>query len=221
MTAISQTVTESLLSFIKKSPTAFHAVKTIGEMLNEAGFVRLEEAQEWTLEAGKGYYVTRNGSSVLAFRMPTERPQQILISASHTDSPMFKIKQNYESATAGAYTRLNTEVYGGTILSSWLDRPLSVAGRIILKNNGTFETKTVCIDRDLLLIPNVAIHMNRSVNSGYAWNPAVDMLPLFAQNGSPTLGQLLAEEISCMPEEIVGHDLYLYNRMDGTVWGSD
>ncbi len=220
MTAISQTATESLLSFIKKSPTAFHAVKTIGEMLDEAGFVRLEEAQEWTLEAGKGYYVTRNGSSVLAFRVPTERPQQILISASHTDSPMFKLKQNYESATAGVYTRLNTEVYGGTILSSWLDRPLSVAGRVIIKKNGRFETKAVCIDRDLLLIPNVAIHMNRSVNSGYAWNPAIDMLPLFSQNGSPTLADLLAEELSCKQEEIVGHDLYLFNRMDGTVWGS-
>ena len=218
----SKKVTSGLLQFIEHSPTAFHAVEQIGERLIGEGFTRMEEGAEWNLSMGGKYFVTRNQSSVVAFRMPVGMPQQAIVTASHTDSPMFKLKQSHSSPAFGTYLRLNTEVYGGTILSSWLDRPLSVAGRVVLNRDGKFMTRTVKIDRDLVLIPNVAIHMNRSVNSGYAWNPAVDMLPLFSmEKGGRSLKQLLAEELRCKEDEIAGSDLFIYNRMQGSIWGAD
>ena len=213
--------TEALLAFIRSSPTAYQATGQIARILEEAGFSRLEEAQPWQPEPGAGYYVTRNQSAVIAFRTPREAPAQMLLAASHTDSPMFKLKADCLSPAFGTYLRLNTEVYGGTVLSSWLDRPLSLAGRVVLRRQGRYEACGVVLDRDLLLIPGVAIHMNRSVNSGYAYNPAVDMLPLFsAAEGSPGLTELLAQELSCTPEEIAGADLYVYNRMPGSIWGA-
>ena len=217
-----QNATEELLRFIENSPTAFHAVEEISRRLTEEGFSRLDECAEWRLVWGGKYFVTRNQSSVIAFRMPREMPQQAIITASHTDSPMFKLKHEYNSPAFGKYLRLNTEVYGGTILSSWLDRPLSVAGRVLLNRGERFVSQTVKLDRDLVLIPNVAIHMNRSVNSGYSWNPAVDMLPLFSMaEGGRSLKKLLAEELYCDEDEIVGSDLFVYNRMSGSVWGAD
>jgi len=215
--------TEALLRFIEKSPTAFHAVETITERLVADGFTSLNESDAWNLTPGKGYFVTRNQSSVIAFRLPKEEPKQFLIAASHTDSPMFKLKSHAERNACDTYIRLNTEVYGGTILSSWMDRPLTLAGRVILSKNGIFTAKNVKIDRDLLLIPNVAIHQNRGVNSGYQFNPAVDMLPLFAERGEAKerLMSLLAEELSCSVEEIVGTDLYVVCRMAGSIWGAD
>ncbi len=217
-----QKQTEQLLAFLQKSPTAFQAVEQISEMLESCGFERLEEAAQWSLRAGGRYYVTRNRSSILGFTLPKEQPTQLLISATHTDSPMFKLKKESKSPAFGTYLRLNTEVYGGTILSSWMDRPLSLAGRVILKKGESFISRSVVIDRDLLLIPNVAIHMNRNVNSGYSFNPAVDMLPLFSMaEGSPSLEELLAEELGCSVDEIVGSDLYVYNRTPGSIWGAD
>jgi aspartyl aminopeptidase len=119
--------------------------------------------------------------------------------------------------------RLVVEPYGGSIFSTWTDRPLSVAGRIILEKDGNFLAKTVKIDRDLVLIPNLAIHMNRDVNTGYKWNAAVDMLPLFSQNnqGNATLKSILAQELNCEVEDIRGFDLFLYNRQKGSVWGAN
>ncbi len=214
--------TGELLEFIRKSPTAFHAVEQIGERLLAEGFLRVEECEAWDPVPGGKYFVTRNQSSVVAFRLPTQPPKQALITASHTDSPMFKLKHDYNSAAFGKYLRLNTEVYGGTILSSWLDRPLSVAGRVIVKRGNQMKARLVNIERDLMVIPNVAIHMNRTVNAGYSWNPAVDLLPLFSEaEGSRSLKELLAELLNCEPEEMVGSDLYVYNRMEGTVWGAD
>jgi len=215
--------TENLLQFIQESPTAFHAVQSVANRLEEDGFIRLQEGENWNLEKGKGYFITRNQSSVIAFRIPNDTPKHFLISASHTDSPMFKLKSNCELTAANHYIRLNTEVYGGTIYSSWLDRPLTLAGRVILNQNGAFTVKTVHIDRDLLLIPNVAIHMNRTVNSGYAFNPASDMLPLFLQKdaGEKSLKSLIASEIACTEEEIAGMDLYVVCRTPGSVWGAN
>lgn len=214
--------TEELLSFIRKSPTAFHAVESVGEFLSEQGFQRLEESDRWHLTVGKGYFVTRNQSSVIAFRVP-KKAERVLIAASHTDSPMFKLKKNCEVALPGKYLKLDTEGYGGTILSTWMDRPLSVAGRVILRRDGTFTAKTVCVDRDLVLIPSVAIHMNRQVNEGYRYNPAVDLVPLFGGSDAKegALKAILAEQIGCDPAEIVGSDLYVYNRMPGSIWGAE
>ncbi len=213
--------TSELLQFIAESPTAFHATEAMERRLADAGFICLDEGKNWDLKAGAGYYVTRNRSSLLAFRIPHKNVSGMMIAATHTDSPMFKLKPEYESEAFSTYIRLNTEVYGGTILSSWFDRPLTLAGRVILNRGGCFEAKTVAFDRDLVLIPNVAIHFNRTVNTGYAYNPAVDTLPLFSEKGGADLKNLVAEALSCEPTEIASMELYVVSHTQGTVWGAD
>lgn len=217
-----QVNTKGLLQFISDSPTAFHTVESVSREFEKHGFIELHEAESWNLEAGKSYYLTRNHSAILAFRMPTKQPQGFMITASHTDSPMFKLKQNHLNIS-GSYLKLNTEVYGGTILSSWLDRPLSLAGRVVLRENNRIFTRNIKIDRDLLLIPNVAIHFNRTINSGYTYNPAVDMLPLFAQKGDAeqSVIELIAKELAYNPSQIMGTELYVYSRTAGTLWGAN
>ena len=164
--------TERLLQFLDASPSVYHAAANIENELKNAGYARLDEAEKWELIPGGKYYLTRGGSAVLAFRVPQGTPKGFMMSASHSDRPTFKVKENGE--LGGAYTRLATEKYGGMIISTWLDRPLSIAGRVLVETENGIESKLVNIDRDLLLIPNVAIHMNRQVNDGYKWNPAVD-----------------------------------------------
>lgn len=221
MNEANQGSVKGLLEFIRKSPTAFHAVATVAEQLEQAGFQCLREGEAWNLSPGGKYYLTRNQSTVLAFSLPTVDARQLLLSASHTDSPMFKLKNDCEAPAFGTYGRMNTEVYGGTILSSWMDRPLSLAGRVVIRDGAAFRAKLFSFDRDLMLIPNVAIHMNRTVNSGYAFNPAVDMLPLYSiLNGSPSVGDLLAAEVGCKKEDLVGMDAFVCNRMPGSVWGA-
>jgi len=214
--------TKDLISFIENSPTAFHAVDSIVNRLEREGFLPLNETDAWQLKAGQGYYVTRNRSSVIAFRIPTDAPHNFLISASHTDSPIFKLKENCES-TDGGYVRLNVELSGGAILAPWLDRPLSLAGRVILNENGYFTAKNVRFDRDLLIIPNVAIHQNRKINAEHAFNVAKDMLPVMALQGeeTTTVRALLAKELSCEEPQIVGMDLYVVCREKGSIWGAN
>ena len=212
--------TKDLLRFIEESPTAFHATENFVKLLEDGGFERLEETEPWNLVPGKGYFLTRNLSSAIAFRYPKQQPAGVLIAASHSDSPMFKLKENFEAVAFDRYLKLDTEVYGGTIFSTWLDRPLSVGGCVILKKDGVFTAKTVKIDRDLALIPNVAIHLNREINSGFSYNPAVDLMPLVGC--AKEKGALLAEiagVLNCKKEDIAGLDLFLYNRMKGTIWG--
>ena len=213
--------TDALLRFIKDCPTAFGTVETVVSILKEYGFSALSEKDEWKLSEGKGYYVTRNGSSVIAFRVPKGAPRNFMISASHTDSPCFKLKKDHLTLSQDGLARLNVETYGGAILSSWMDRPLSVAGRVVILQNGKFVSKTVALNRDLLVIPNVAIHFNREINTGYRYNPAVDMLPLFGEGKETDVLSLIAREVGCHPEEIVGTDPYVYNRMEGTVLGAE
>lgn len=209
-------VTRNLISFLEKSPTAFQAVDQVEERLKQAGFVPLAEE----ILPGGRYYVTKNRSALVTFSVP-ENADSFQIAAAHTDSPMFRLKPEYETKD-GFYVRLNTEPYGGMNLSSWLDRPLSVAGRVIVRRNGGLETRSVVLNRDLLLIPSVCIHFNRSVNNGYSYNPAVDLPPLAASSGHKgELRLLVAEAAGVLPEEIVGSDLFVYNRMPGTVWGTD
>lgn len=210
-----------MLDFIDKSPTCFQAVKNIGDMLSAAGFAELREADEWKLEKGKGYFVTRNESSVIAFRLP-EQLSGFHIAAAHSDSPSFKVKESPESTVEEHYVRLNTEKYGGMILSTWLDRALSVAGRIAVNGEKGIETRLVNVDKDLLVIPNVAIHMNRDMNNGVAYNPQVDMLPLFADcsdGEKRSLMSCVAEVAGVDEEDIMGHDLFLYTREKGRLLG--
>ena len=215
---MNQTI-KDLFSFIQAAKTPFHAVAEAKKLLLEAGFTALNEADEWNLLPGHAYFTDRNGSALIAFRLPENEPDGFQIVSSHSDSPSFKIKENAE-LTSDAYVRLNVEPYGGMICSSWFDRPLSVAGRVLVKTETGVETRLISFDRDLLMIPNVAIHMNRSVNSGYAYNMAVDMMPLFGDgNAKDTFRKLVAEEAGCAADDILGNDLFLYNRMPGTEWG--
>ncbi|MBQ2930700.1 MAG: M18 family aminopeptidase, partial [Clostridia bacterium] len=155
-----------LFDFLKASPTAFHAVDSLCSLLQEQGFSPLQECKPWEIIPGGKYYVTRNRSSVIAFTLPDGTPASFRIVASHSDSPTFKIKENAELTVREKYVQLNTERYGGMIFSSWFDRPLSVAGRVLYKDENGIHTRLVKIDRDLVMIPNVAIHMNREVNNG-------------------------------------------------------
>lgn len=222
MTIENITATRELLEFIEKSPTAFHAVSSASEILEEAGFTRLNEGDKWELVRGGKYYVTRNLSSILAFVIPEEFENSFLITASHTDSPTFKLKTEYESEAFGKYIKFNVEGYGGMINSTWLDRPLSVAGRVIVHEDDKFTARLVKIDRDLVLIPNVAVHQNRTINNGFVYNAASDLMPLFsAKDGKGGLKKLIAEELGCAEEAIVISDLYLYNRTPQSIWGGD
>ena len=209
--------TEKLLKFLDASPSVYHAAANIENELKNAGYTYLSEAEKWELVPGGKYYLTRGGSAVLAFRIPEGEPKGFMMSASHCDRPTFKVKENGE--LTGTYTRLAMEKYGGVIISTWLDRPLSIAGRVLVETENGVESKLVNIDRDLLLIPNVAIHMNRQVNDGYKWNPAVDTIPLLGGKGAAGKLNAMLEETA--GGEILGHDLYLYVRQKATVWGID
>jgi aspartyl aminopeptidase len=217
-----------LLEFLQKSPTAFHAVENLRQTLLSAGFTELPESRRWEIAPGGSYFTTRNGSSLIAFRIGTELEDAgFTVTASHSDSPCFKVKENAEIRVRDHYVQLNTEGYGGMICSTWLDRPLSIAGRVLLRSRDkdgreTYESRLIDFDRDLVMIPNLAIHMNRKVNDGVAYNKQVDMIPLFG-SGEVKPGEfreMVAAEAGAAPEDILGSDLYLYNRTAPAVWGA-
>lgn len=211
--------TEQLLDFIKRSPDCFHAVKNIIKYLEDKGYVGLSETKKWDIKNGGKYFTVRNQSSLIAFEIPENKYGSLIISASHSDSPSYKIKPEPD-VIDGAYTRLNVEGYGGMMASTWIDRPLGVSGRIIVKTPEGLQSKLVNIDEDLLVIPGLAIHMNRKANDGYAFNPAKDMLPLAGSSATPGLFmKRIAESAEVCPEDIVSHDLFLYNRTNGSIWG--
>ena len=214
-------VNRELFSFLDHSPNAFFAVRNMCDLLEQAGMIRLYEGAPWSLAAGRGYYVTRNDSAVIAFRIPGADYTGFQMMASHCDSPVFKIKANAEITIENQYVKLNVEKYGGMLCAPWLDRPLSVAGRVIVRTPDGIETKLVNIDRDLLIIPNLAIHMNRQVNDGYKFNAQADMLPLFCEKGeeSDSFLKLIASEAGVSVEDILDTDLFLYNRMPAVSLG--
>ena len=204
-------------AFLDASPSVYHAVSNLEKMLRIAGYTRLSLGESWQLVPGGKYYLTRGGSAVVAFRIPQGACRGFAISASHADRPTFKLKENPE--LPGTYTRLAVERYGGMLMAPWLDRPLSLAGRVLVETEQGIESKLLNLDRDLLLIPNVAIHMNRQANDGYKWNPAVDLLPLIGgKDAAGKLGALLEKEAG---GKILGSDLYLYVREKAKVWGID
>lgn len=213
-------LTNRLFDFIESSPTAFHTVNAVRAMLLHAGFVELSEQEPWTLEAGKGYFTTRNMSSVLAFRCPKKEFNAFSVAAPHGDSPCFKVKGAPEMKVEGKYTKLNTEVYGGMALNLWLDRPLAVAGRLALRTEEGLRMQLVDLHRDLLLIPSLAIHMNREANNGSKADPQRDTLPLFGGSEADLLA-LAAERAGVKKEDILSHELYLYNRARGTAFGAE
>lgn len=213
---------EKLIDFINKSPSPFHVTENLGNSFEEAGFTRLDEKDEWELSMGQGYYVTRNDSAIIAFTLPSRTPVNFKMVATHNDSPCFKVKENPEMVADGHYIILNTEKYGGMIMSTWLDRPLSVAGRVVYENEEGITSCLVNMDRDTLIIPNLAIHMNREINDGYKYNPQKDMLPLYSMgNEKGTFTDAVAKECGIDREAVLSYDLFVYNREKGSVWGGN
>ena len=212
---------EKFLTFAEQSPTAFHAATNLVTLLEENGFAELRETDPWLVDAGGKYFVRRNDSAVIAFQIPETGFASFRIAAAHSDSPAFKLKEKFEDKTE-FYVRLNVEKYGGMIMSTWMDRPLSVAGRLAVREGGSVATRLVNLDRDALLIPNMPIHFNREVNTGYNFDPQVDMMPVYGSAESAGgLMREIAEAAGTEPENILGHDLFLYGRQSASVWGAD
>lgn len=219
---------QELIDFLYDSPTAFHAVSNVSKALESVGFKELKEEEKWNLEKGKKYYTTKNGSALVAFTIGSGEVEEegFKIIGAHTDSPTFRIKPNSEMIAENSYIKLNTEVYGGLIRSTWMDRPLSIAGRVILKGENPLYpiSKLVNIKKPILIIPNLAIHMNREANSGVELNPQKDTLPLVAMvteglEKDDLLLNTIANEIGVKKEDIIDFDLYLYEFEKGSIIG--
>lgn len=216
-------ISQQLAWFLENSPTCFHAVNNMEKILLKEQFKQLKENEKWHISPGGRYFVTRNDSSLIAFTIPERHFSGMRIVASHGDSPAFKIKENPELESDGHYIRLNVERYGGMLCAPWFDRPLSVAGRVVLKEKATgrFITKLVNISRDLVLIPSLAIHMNRDANNGYKYNAQKDMLPLYGElSAKGTFMEMIAQSAGAEKDDILGHDLFLYNRQPASIWGA-
>ena len=209
-----QTIRE-LKEFLDGAHSTYHAIEGLVWQLEAAGYTPLYEADPWELLPGGKYYMTRGDSALMAFRIPVNEPAGFMMTASHSDRPCFKVKEN--GVLEGKYTRLSVERYGGMLIAPWLDRVLSIAGRVTVQTAQGVENRLIDLDRDLLVIPNVAIHMNREINDGYKWNPAVDVLPLMGTEGTKDgLWRLIEQEAG---GKVLGHDLYLYVREQARVWG--
>lgn len=213
---------QELIEFIEKAPSCYHSVQQIKERLEQCGYTQLIDANKWSIEKGGKYYTTKGDSSIIAFNVGDKLDDlSFQIVASHSDSPSFKVKPQSDFANA-KYMKLNTEPYGGMIMSTWLDRPLSIAGRVIVKSGNTIQTKLVDFDENFCMIPNVCIHMNREVNTGYKWNPQVDLLPVLgSKKEGVTFKSLLAKQAGCEEEQILGQDLFLYPCTQAVLWGLD
>lgn len=206
----------TLFDFIAHCPTAYHTAAAVCDALTAAGYARLAESDTWTLEAGKGYFVSRGASSVIAFRAPAAF-NGFVIAAAHGDSPAPKIKENADLKSAD-YTELSVEPYGGMIFSTWFDRPLSVAGRVIVRTDRGIATRLCDLHVPVAVIPNVAIHMNRTMNEGTKLNAAVDLLPLYGDADAEPLRARVADALGIAAEDILSADLFVYNPQAGVEW---
>ena len=216
---MNKAINNELFDFINQSPTAFHAVENVAASLTAQGFKELYEWEDWELSAGR-YFVRRNGSALIAFNIPNAAFPGFMIMAAHSDAPSFRVKDRAETRAAGLYTQLNVERYGGMIMSSWMDRPLSLAGRVALRGEKGIYTRLLNIEKPLLMIPNVAIHMDRSVNEGKSFNANVDMLPLISLS-ELSFDELIAGELGVKAEDIISKDLFIYPRTPGFIWGAE
>ena len=217
-----------LIDFLYTSPTAYHSVKTVKERLDSNGFSEVKESDKWNLQKDGKYYVIKNDSALIAFTVGNGELEEdgFKLIGAHTDSPGFRIKANPEMVAEGKYLKLNTEVYGGPLLYTWFDRPLGIAGKVSLKGKSPLkpEVKLVNINKPLLIIPSVAIHMNRSVNEGFAVNKQKDTLPLLALinekfEKNNYLVNAIAKELNVEAESILGFDLGLYEIEKGSLTG--
>lgn len=212
---------KELLDFIDKSPTAFHVIENMKQELLAHGFIEFSEKEKWEMKAGTRGFVIRNHSSMIAFEIPSHKITGFHIAAAHSDSPSFKIKENAEKMMEHHYVKLNVEKYGGMIPESWFDRPLSVAGRVVIAKNGALEEKLVNLNRDLMIIPSLAIHMTRN-SKETPLSIQKELQPLYAmEEGEGTFLTQLASEVGATEKDLLGMDLFLYNRQKGTLLGSE
>ena len=218
---------EGLAAFIEESPSMFHTITAACRRLHVAGFRRLDEGDAWEVEPGGLYYAVRNGSSVIAFAVGADaRPGaddfHFKVAASHSDSPTFKVKAVPELDACGGALRLNVEAYGGMIDYTWFDRPLSFAGRVLVRDGARIESRLIAPDRDLAIIPSMPVHLDRGVNNGFAPNRQVDLCPLFSAGklAHGAFDELIADEADVEPEQIVARDIFLVNRQQPCVWGA-
>ena len=217
-----QEVTRRLLDFLDASPSCYHAVDNLARRLEAEGYERLREAEPWALRTGGKYYVVRGDSSLAAFRVPGGVPAGFMLAAAHSDSPTYKVREEAEVLSAGNCVRLAVEPYGGMIARSWLDRPLSVAGRLVVRREGGIATQLVNVDRDLLVIPSVAIHLDREVNQGTALKANTDLLPLLGCGTERGRFRALLAEAAGVPEEdILSTELFLYPRAAAVLLGAE
>ena len=217
-----------LLEYIYNSPTSFHAVNTSTQILKDNGFEEIKLNEKWNLKDKGRYYVVKNSSALVAFIINSNNIENegFRIISSHSDSPSFRIKPNSQMSVENTYLKLNTECYGGPILSTWLDRPLSIAGRVIVKGEGIINPKErlVNLKKPICIIPNVAIHLNKSINEGYKYNKQNDMLPLVGLiNDTLEKDNFLLNEISrelnIKVDDILDFDLFLYEYEKGCLMG--
>ena len=213
---------EKLLQFIDASPSAYHSVSNVKEILQNNGFVYIPENKPFLLEKGGKYFTTRNGTSLIAFKVGENNTNDYSfnITASHGDSPTFKVKPN-NNIDQGKYQKVSVEAYGGMLCSTWFDRPLSIAGRVSVSSETGVDNLLVNIDKDLLVIPNMAIHMNRMANEGFKYNLAIDLQPMLYSTNKTNLTAILSKELNVKEEEIIGQDLFLYNRNKSMLVGDN
>lgn len=212
-------IVNEMMDFLYKSPTAFNAIENIKNILIDKGFTLLNDHDDYKVEKGKNYFVICNNSSLIAFKVGKNLKDDygFNIVSSHSDSPCFKLKPNYES-NMDIYNKINVEPYGGMICSTWLDRPLNVAGRVLYEDDGFVKTKIVNLDKDLLMIPNMCIHFNRDINSGHQYRMDSEMQAFISQNiDGPTLSSLISKEVE--GKKILRSDLYLCNHQKPVIWG--
>ena len=213
-------ILKDLMDFLDSSVTMFHAINECEKVLQRSGFTYLPENEKWNINKGK-YYTKRNSSSLIAFDI-AEGDYRFQISAAHSDSPTFKLKDR-PVIEANGYLKLNVEGYGGMINATWLDKPLTLAGRVMVNTDKGIDTRLLHIDRDLLIIPNVPIHFNREINKGFAFNNQVDMLPILSAGNlkEDDFDNMIAKELGIEPEAILAKDLYLVNRQKAAIIGFD
>ena len=221
---------KELIDFIHESPTNFHAVANVKKELTDHGFTQLFSGEAWQLRKGGKYFVTKNHSSLFAFEIGDgDIADGLKFICAHSDSPTFRVKPNAEMPVAGKYLKLNTEVYGGPIMYTWFDRPLSMAGRVMLKSSNPLKPAThlVNFDRPMMAIPHLAIHFNRAVNDqGNPLSKQRDMLPVIAMINETFekdnyLLRLVAKEMNVRPEDILDFDLTLYEYEKGCLFGAN
>lgn len=212
-------ITENLFDFIEQSPTSAHAVFNIKKELEQRGFIELSEGEPSELVPGQSCFMLHGSSSVAAFKLPRKDFLGFSIVAPHGDSPCLKLKASPEMSIEKAYTRLNAEIYGGTPHMLWLDRPLSAAGKLAVRTDGGVRVLLTDIRRELMMIPSLAIHLNREINQGMKLDPQKELLPLFGSEEADLLA-IAADAAGVRKEDILSHELYLYSRSRGKVFGA-